>query len=162
MSQAEPCQANQYLAQHIALLNSSLQYWRGRGLPHGADAQAAYHAPFALLSHGTENDPIIHYANLTAQRLFDMSWPEITQLPSRLSAESVEQHERSALLQRVTNHGYIDDYSGIRMAKSGQRFLIQRATVWNLRDADGQNQGQAAMFADWQMLSSPEQATLGT
>ncbi|RLL52171.1 MEKHLA domain-containing protein [Mariprofundus sp. EBB-1] len=156
-----PCQQNQFLLDHIRMLNDSLQHWTGRSLLDDgqlerdpiAAAQQLYHAPFALLSHGTEPDPIINYANLAAQTLFEMSWQEFIALPSRLSAETAVQQERNALLKRVSDNGYIDDYSGVRIAKTGRRFIIERATVWNLLDKDGNPQGQAAMFAHWKQLN---------
>jgi len=80
-------------------------------------------------------------------------WQTITALPSRLSAETPLQAERDALLRRVAEQGYIDDYAGIRIADSGRRFSIQQATVWNLIDADQQPCGQAALFSHWQLLA---------
>ncbi len=153
----KPSLQNDYLCHHISLLQSSLQHWTGNVLlddqQYGHDpiitAKALYHAPFALLSHATETDPVINYANLTAQKLFEMSWQEFVQLSSRLSAETVVQEERKALLKRVSDNGYIDDYSGVRISKTGTRFIIDHASVWNLIDADGNAQGQAAMFAHW-------------
>ena len=73
-------------------------------------------------------------------------------LPSRLSAEPVSQMERARLLEQVTARGFIDDYSGVRISRTGRRFLIRRATVWNLIDQTGTYQGQGAMFRDWQRL----------
>jgi len=52
----------------------------------------------------------------------------------------------------VTACGFIDDYAGIRISKSGRRFKISRATVWNLISEDGQPCGQAAMFTQWKFL----------
>jgi len=150
----QPSATNDYQLEHIRLLSDSLAYWSGCGLMDDEPdpviaARRLYFAPFALLSHGTETDPIINYANHTAQQLFEMSWEEITGLPSRLSAEAAVQDERNALLQRVSANGYIDDYSGIRIAKSGNRFKIEDATVWNLQDGSGNYAGQAAMFSIW-------------
>jgi len=116
-------------------------------------ARRLYYAPFVLLSHGTEEDPIINYANEAAQQLFEMNWSDFVRLPSRLSAEDVLQDERNQLLQRVTEHGFIDDYSGVRISSSGKHFLIDYATVWNLQDGDGRYSGQAAMFSNWQQLA---------
>jgi len=153
----QPAQENDFQLSHIRLLSDSLSHWSGCGLMDDEPdpviaARRLYFAPFALLSHGTEDDPVINYANHTAQQLFEMNWHEITTLPSRLSAEAAVQEERNALLQRVTEHGYIDDYSGIRIAKSGSRFRIEHATVWNLVDNDKSYRGQAAMFSIWQQL----------
>ena len=75
-------------------------------------------------------------------------------MPSRLSAEPVHQSARERLLATVAQQGYMDDYSGIRIAKSGRRFAIEQATVWNLLDNDGAYYGQAATFSRWTFLSA--------
>ena len=49
--------------------------------------------------------------------------------------------------------GYIDDYSGVRISRTGRRFLIERATVWNLTDDRDQLCGQAATFHEWRYLA---------
>ncbi len=116
-------------------------------------ARRLYSASFVLLFHGTEKDPIINYANETAQQLFELNWSEFVRLPSRLSAEDMLQTERNQLLQRVTEYGFIDDYSGIRISGNGRRFLINQATVWNLQDSDDHYYGQAAMFSNWKLLT---------
>ena len=137
------------LASHLNLTGQPLL----ERLPGETDAALAarlYAAPFVVLAHGTESDPLFNYANVAAQRLFELSWDEFIGLPSRLSAEAPERSERERLLARVTTHGFIDDYSGIRISKSGHRFRILRATVWNVSDAVGHDIGQAATFADWQ------------
>jgi len=111
-----------------------------------------YEVDFALLSHNTAADPLFNYANQTAQNLFELSWPEFIGMPSRFSAEPVNREERERLLNQVTSRGYIDNYSGIRIAKSGQRFLIERAVVWNVHDSAQRYVGQAACFSDWRLL----------
>jgi len=128
---------------------------REAGEGDSALAARLYAAPFVVLAHGTEPDPCFNYANLAAQRLFERSWDEFVGLPSRLSAEAPERQERERLLARVTAHGFIDDYSGIRIAKSGRRFRILRATVWNLNDTNGHPLGQAATFSEWESVSTP-------
>jgi hypothetical protein len=45
--------------------------------------------------------------------------------------------------------GYIDDYAGVRVSRTGRRFLIEGATVWNLIETDGRLVGQAATFSRW-------------
>jgi hypothetical protein len=122
-------------------------------LPCETDAALAarlYAATFVMLAHGTELDPLFNYANLAAQHLFELSWDEFIGLPSRLSAEAPERSERERLLARVTTQGFIDDYSGIRISRTGHRFRIQRATVWNVSDTSGTPIGQAATFSDWE------------
>ncbi len=152
----EPSAANDFLADHVARLCASYRRLTGRDLlPDVADAspeglaEALYRAPVVVLSHGREADPIFNYANLTGQRLFEMSWAEITRLPSRYSAEPVSREERARLLAAVTAKGFIDDYRGVRVSKSGRRFMIEQATVWNVADESGAAAGQAATFARW-------------
>src|SRR6056300_1760377 len=80
-------------------------------LPEVERRQALFEAPFAVVSHGTEADPIFNYGNKTALELFEMKWDDFIKLPSRLSAEQGTQKERDQLLARVAENGYIDDYN---------------------------------------------------
>ena len=94
----------------------------------------------------------MNYGNRAALALWEMSWVELTRTPSRLTAEAPNREERARLLEAVTRCGFIDDYSGVRISKSGRRFRITRATVWNLLTEDGKPCGQAAMFDRWEYL----------
>jgi hypothetical protein len=111
-----------------------------------------WNAPRAIVAHGTEADPIFFYGNRLALELFEMSFEDFTRLPSRYSAEPLERDARARLLERVARQGYVDDYSGVRIAASGKRFMIEAATVWNLIDEAGNHCGQAAAFSNWRML----------
>jgi len=102
---------------------------------------------FALLSHGTEADPIFNYGNRATLARFEMAWEDFIQTPSRKSAEPMNRDERRALLDRVTRDNYIDDYAGIRISATGKRFRIEQAVVWNLFDEAGEACGQAATFS---------------
>ena len=139
------------------ILARSLKHWTGRTLLPG-NFQAAklteniFHAPFVLVSHGTETDPLLNYGNAAALALWEMSWTELTRTPSQLTAEAPNREERARLLAAVTARGFIDDYSGVRISKTGRRFKISRATVWNLLTEQNQPCGQAAMFACWELL----------
>lgn len=115
-------------------------------------AAALFAAPFVLVSHDTQADPVLNYGNAAALTLWEMSWAELTGTPSRLTAEPVAREERARLLAQVTRHGHIADYAGVRIAKSGRRFRIAQARVWNLRDEAGAHCGQAAMFDHWEYL----------
>ena len=75
-----------------------------------------------------------------------------TLVHSTRDKEVVRAEVRAALLQRVTAHGYIDDYSGVRIAANGQRFRIRQAVVWNIVDENGVYCGQAASFDQWDDL----------
>jgi hypothetical protein len=115
----------------------------------GDSGRDLYDAPLVVLAHDTAPDPVFFYANQCAQHLFEMTWTEMISLPSRNSAEPLARQERDRLLARVSRHGFIDDYSGVRVSKTGRRFLIERAVVWNLVDHHGACHGQAAMFSRW-------------
>ena len=143
------------------LVARSLKHWTGRDLLPGdlSAAQLAekvFHAPFVLVSHGTEEDPVLNYGNQSALALWEMSWAELTLTPSRLTAEAPNRDERARLLAAVTARGFIDDYSGIRVSKTGRRFRISQATVWNLLDGPQHYCGQAAMFSRWEFLPAAE------
>jgi hypothetical protein len=92
------------------------------------------------------------YANRAAQARFEYGWDEFVTLPSRLSAEAPDRAERQRLLDAVTRDGFIGDYRGLRIAKSGRRFWIENATVWQLIDESGTLRGQAATFRDWREM----------
>lgn len=114
-----------------------------------------FFAPFVLVSHGSETDPILNYGNQSALSLWNVDVETLCSMPSRLTAEPVHRDERVAMLDRVTRDGYIDDYSGVRIAANGRRFLIEQATVWNVQSADNKPAGQAAMFTHWTWLDAP-------
>jgi hypothetical protein len=111
-----------------------------------------YDAPFCLLAHNGDEDPQFIYANVTAQKRFGYSWDEFMRLPSRLSAGEPDRNERQRLLEAVKLRGFIDDYCGVRIAQSGQRFWIDGVVVWELLDPAGVRHGQAAMFRRWRDL----------
>ena len=156
-SWAQPARENGYHQEHAILVLSSFARWTGRALLANAPApaeQAAglFHAPFAVVSHDTQRDPIFNYGNRTALELFGYSWAEFTALPSRLSAEPLHRDERARLLELVSLQGCYMDYRGVRIGRSGRRFRIEGAAVWNLLDEHGAPYGQAAMFDSWVFL----------
>jgi hypothetical protein len=117
----------------------------------GCDAAWLYdQAPFAVLAHNTEADPVFIYANRTAQVCFEYSWDEFLRLHSRLSAEAPDRVERQRLLDAVASRGHVCGYSGLRIAKSGRRFWIRDGVIWQLTDEQGVSHGQAAIFRSWQ------------
>jgi hypothetical protein len=145
------------LVAHVECLARSLKQFAGRELISGLTgtelARAVAAAPFVVVSHGTQTDPILNYGNRAALKLWEMDWDEFTRTPSRLTAEAPERTERERLLSTVSQRGFIDDYSGIRISKSGRRFRIFQATVWNLVNERGEACGQAAMFDRWEFVS---------
>lgn len=104
------------------------------------------HAPFAILAHNTAPDPVFIYGNKAAQQRFEYDWDAITNLPSRLSAEAPNREERQRFLERVQRLGYESGYKGVRITRSGKRFMIEEATLWQMFDADGVLHGQAVII----------------
>jgi PAS domain-containing protein len=138
--------------QFFDLLAGSYHRLIGQSLvPYGmTGSQAAQwlytEVPFAILAHNTAAEPIFIYGNKAAQRLFEYDWEELTRLPSRLSAEAPDRAERAQFLELVKRDGFIQGYRGIRVTKSGRRFRVENATVWQLIDSQGVWHGQAAML----------------
>ncbi len=149
--------ASPWAVAHTATLARSFRHWLGRDLLPGiteprALAAGIFASSFVLVSHDTQTDPVLNYGNRTALTLWEMSWDELTRTPSRLTAEPVAREERARLLAEVTLHGHIANYNGVRISKSGRRFRIEQAIVWNLLDEAGAHYGQAAMFDRWNYL----------
>ncbi|MCW5797052.1 MAG: MEKHLA domain-containing protein [Nitrospira sp.] len=117
-----------------------------------AQAQALFTAPMVVVSHGTQDDPILNYGSQLALTLWEMTWEQLVHTPSRLTAEPVNRVEREEMLERALTQGYIDNYRGVRISSSGRRFLIEQAVVWNVVDSTGRRQGQAATFSRWTFL----------
>jgi hypothetical protein len=135
---------------------TSYRHWFGDELIPGALAlegeqlaEVAYRTQRTLLSHGPQADPILNYGNAATLALWGFSWSELIATPSRLTAEAMEREERQRFLEQVARHGYVANYRGIRIAKNGQRFWIEKAAVWNVLNEQGEKIGQAASFDRW-------------
>ncbi len=145
-------QSPEWIARTQNLLDSYAQLTGRELIPRTAakdEARALFAAPFVVVAHGTEVDPLLNYGNLTALKLWQMPLQTFLGTPSRMTAEPMHRDERSELLRRTTADGFIDDYSGIRVASTGERFRIVKATVWNVSDEAGARIGQAATFSEW-------------
>ena len=116
------------------------------------DAARLYAAPFVVLAHGTQADPLLDYANAVALSLWEMPPERLIGMPSRQTAEPVNQEARARFLEQTRLAGFATGYEGVRIAASGRRFRIENATLWNLADAAGHPAGQAATFNGWTFL----------
>jgi hypothetical protein len=144
---------------HSQRILYSFHHWTRRPLLDASGspeqiAQALFEAPFPVFSHGTESDPIYNYANCKGLELWEVDWQQLTQMPSRYSAEPMEQEERLRLLDQVKTQGYASNCQGIRISSTGKRFLISDFIIWNLLDEHNQLCGQAATFSQWTPLPS--------
>lgn len=152
-----PSAANNFQAGHVRLLLSSFRHFVGRSLidEDGNDVEAArqvFFAPFVVLSHDAQSDPVLTYGNKAALKLWQTDWDTLTSMPSRLTAEPVHRDERGRLLERADKQGYIDTYTGVRISANGKRFQIEGAIIWTLIDGMGRRVGQAATFDRYRFL----------
>ena len=146
-------------ADYVALAGS---LWRSyhelTNVPDDIDAltvaDTIYHHPCPVLCHDGASDPRFIYVNLAAQTLFERPWPEFIGIPSRLSAEPEARDDRAQMLARATEQGYIDDYQGVRISRSGRRFRISKTVIWTVRGNADTAIGQAALIRQWSFLDS--------
>ncbi len=140
----------QYLLNsYVRLVKQELMPRKGTPLEQAA---RLFKSSFVMASHGFQVDPVLNYGNQAALDLWEMDWEQFTHTPSRLTAEPVNREERARMLEQAKTHGYIRDYRGIRISRSGKRFLVEDAIVWNIQNADGAMLGQAATFSAWTYL----------
>lgn len=83
------------IIRHTQRLLYSFEYWTKPTLLDVAGstteiAQTVFEAPFVIVSHGTQADPIFNYGNRRALELWEISWEDFTQIPSRNTAEQVD------------------------------------------------------------------------
>jgi hypothetical protein len=149
---SHPYNSDDWIRQTCRMLDSFAR-WTGNSLipriDPQADSAALFHAEFVVVAHGIQDDPLLNFGNLAALSLWSMNLEQFLGTPSRKTAEPVHRSERAKLMQRTRQDGFIDDYSGIRIASDGSRFRIHRAIVWNVLDEDGEHAGQAATFSEW-------------
>lgn len=142
------------LTQHIQRLLNSHRHWTGcdliprTGTPED-DARALDESSVVVVSHGTQTDPILNYGNAAALKLWEMDFAQLTQMPSRLTAEPMHRDERAQFMMRVKTEGLLRGYKGIRISRIGKRFMIEDAIIWNILDESGAVAGQAAAFSKW-------------
>jgi hypothetical protein len=140
----------------VQIVLNSFRHWTNRELIERGgspeeQARAVFEAPYVVVSHGAEADPILNYGNRIALDLWMMDWGEFSRTPSRCTAEPMDQGERQRMLEEAATRGYYSAYRGVRVSKTGRRFLVEDAIVWNLM-AEGHRCGQAASFSKWTLL----------
>ncbi|GJL64698.1 MAG: MEKHLA domain-containing protein [Nitrospirales bacterium] len=148
-----------HVVQWTQLLLDSYRQWLTKELIDRAgtfleQAKRLFESSLIVVSHGLQDDPILNYGNQEALILWEMDWNQFTHTPSRHTAEPVNQAERADMLRQAKSKGYIDDYRGIRISRTGKRFLVERAIVWNVVDSQGLRHGQAATFSTWSYVDA--------
>ena len=151
------------MVEHAMTLIRSHQVLTGRPLlPDMRDdcspeeaARALFFAGHVVLSHGTQMEsqgPILNYGNNAGLRLWKATWEELTTMPSKHTAEVEDQEARAVTMETVSRFGFVEGYSGVRVAMDGSRFRIEDVTIWNVVE-EGRLIGQAAAFPRWTSLS---------
>jgi hypothetical protein len=136
----------------LNLLDSTYRQWTGEHLPcalidpHSRAAWIHREAPYSLVFHNNDNDPVFTYGNECALRCFKYSREVFCGMPSRFSASSVDREARQALLNIVGTQGFASGYTGYRVDRYGHAFMIYDGIVWEVRDDTGTPLGQAALF----------------
>lgn len=147
-----------HTVQWCQYLLDSYAHWLGQELIERdgtplEQAERLFNSNFVVASHGIERDPVLNYGNRRALNLWMMDWQQFTQTSSRLTAEAPNREERERMLEQAKTQGYISDYRGIRISSTGQRFLVDKAIIWNIHTANATMIGQGATFATWEFLS---------
>lgn len=144
---------NNEFREQVQQLDAAYRHWTGARLPApdslSEDERLAWlhhQAPYALLAHGIETDPLFHYANEQALASFKYPREEFIGMPSRFSASPMDREMRQTLLEQVTAKGIDHGYSGYRVDRMGRAFMIHEGSVWTLLDERGVRCGQAALF----------------
>jgi hypothetical protein len=145
-----PSPANSYQTAFVAGLVASFARATGgnlmaeAGLDPARLGQSAWEGRFALLTH--DLSAILNYANRFTLDLWEMDWETMRRTPSRLTAPEEDRAERGHLMAAVARDGFVRNYTGRRVSRSGKLFLIQRATVWTMTDENGAAFGTGAFF----------------
>jgi len=141
---------------HALLVNQSYHHWTGEYLISEKDPEKVLEqlnsSNFAVVSHGLETPPVFNYGNLLALQVFEYSFEQFVQLPSRESAKPDHRDEREMMFQKLKTSGYDNNYSGVRVTSSGREFKMENAEIWTLIDPIGRVHGHAAKFSDWHYL----------
>lgn len=132
-------------------IDESFAEFNGKPLPVPSGIEDRYkwlseEAPYSILTHNTNNDPLFIYANQFALKCFKYTEDEMVGLPSRLSAAEKDREERQKLLEKVEKDGIAYNYNGPRVDKNGNSFHIHDGILWQVTDANGKRLGTGALF----------------
>jgi hypothetical protein len=122
--------------------------------------QLHQHERYAVLSHGTQDDPIFCYANRAALQQFGYAETEFFRIPSRYSAPEQHRQQRQQVIEKTADQTKNSSSSSgftltvipeaIRMNKSGEWFRIRNVLYFNvISETESQQRlilGQTAVF----------------
>ena len=109
--------------------------------------QVHTHKRYAVLSHGTQDDPIFCYSNVATREAFQYTEDEFYQLPSRYSAPGGgERQDRQKVMDDADNSNLWTNFSGIRQRSDKSLFEFSNVILWNVYNPEGVRVGQSAVF----------------
>jgi hypothetical protein len=109
--------------------------------------QVHTHTRYAVLSHGTQDDPIFCYSNVAARDAFQYTEDEFYQLPSRYSAPGGgDRQSRQKIMEDANNSNLWIIPHGIRQRKDGSLFEFRDVILWNVYNPQGVRVGQSAVY----------------
>ncbi|KAG7374027.1 MEKHLA domain containing protein [Nitzschia inconspicua] len=101
---------------------------------------------YAVLSHGTQDDPIYCYFNKAALQQFQWTENEIYSLPSRYSApDGADRTSRQIDVEQAIQQDLKELKSVIRQTKHGDLFEMLNVLLWNVYDGK-KRVGQTALY----------------
>lgn len=103
-------------------------------------------ANYSILAVDNSTDSFFIYANRYALSCFKYTIDEMLLLPSRFSASASNREARALLFEKVSQKKIVYNYSGPRVDKYGNSFIINEAIVWELQDKENNVWGQGALF----------------
>lgn len=119
------------------------------------DARRLFESPLAVLAHDTSPAPLLDWANLAAARAFDATPETLVGRPSADTAPADAVADRQHLFALLAERGFVTGYSGVRIALTGHRFIIDDVTVFELVDAAGRPAGHAAVIGRTRPVEPP-------
>ena len=142
---------------HALLLNESHRRWTGEYLVAERDPgevlAALNEADMVIVSYGLEREPVFNYGNVKALSMLGYQLENFIQLAHKITIPEQETLISLELSQKVEQQGYIENYSGHRLAKNGRLWRVESGVCWQLSDNLGRVHGHAACFQDWHQLS---------
>lgn len=136
--------AGRSISDHVSILDNSLRKLTGKGIRERIGYEEKDHEDlyqeycmndrYVIVSHGTEDDPIYNFSNVAGLEAFVRSWDDFILLPSRLSVvlQSKDEELRIELMSKVTNDGFVEGASGIRVRGDGKFIQLVDAVVRTL------------------------------
>lgn len=119
-------------------------------------AKSLFEAPFVLVSHGTEEDPIFNYGNANALKVFEADWEALMRTPSRAVAPEEQLAARAALLDGA-GQGVVELKGLVQQSLKGRMILLKEGISWTLKNLEGETFGQAVLCRDWAYADEEEE-----